>query len=101
MVQVLDYQNVSGTLLPLVASAYALHFTGKTLMEMYHKFERNRDQGDFSTLPELHALSSGLKSWCTSVASEGVEKCRLSAGGHGYSRLSAFPDLYGSYVQVS
>ena len=31
---------------------------------------------DFSLLPELHAASAGLKSWCTSMAAEGVETCR-------------------------
>jgi hypothetical protein len=33
--QVLDYQNCAHTLLPLVASAYALHFMGNAMMAMY------------------------------------------------------------------
>lgn len=40
--QVLDYQNTSHTLLPLVASAYALHFMGETMMAMYKQFEKDR-----------------------------------------------------------
>ena len=40
--QVLDYQNVAHTLLPLVASAYVLHFMGESMMGMYHKFEEDR-----------------------------------------------------------
>lgn len=31
---------------------------------------------DFSLLPELHAASAGLKSYCTSMAAAGVETCR-------------------------
>ena len=96
----LDYQSVAGTLLPLLASAYALRFTGKVMMDMYTDFEKHRDKGDFSVLPELHAVSSGLKALCTWMTSEGIEKCRLLCGGHGYSRLSGLPDLFSSYVQV-
>mmetsp|Transcript_25494 Transcript_25494/g.55452 ORF Transcript_25494/g.55452 Transcript_25494/m.55452 type:complete len:695 (+) Transcript_25494:125-2209(+) len=97
--QVLDYQNVSNTLLPLVGSAYALHFMGESMMAMYHKFEADRDKGDFSVLPELHALSCGLKAVCTWITAEGIEACRQTCGGHGYSRLSGLPTLFQSYVQ--
>lgn len=37
--QVLDYQNCAHTLLPLVASAYALFFMGESMMAMYRAFE--------------------------------------------------------------
>lgn len=40
--QVLDYQNTSHTLLPLVASAYAVHFMGETTMGMYKQFDKDR-----------------------------------------------------------
>ena len=40
--QVLDYQNTAHTLLPLVASAYALHFMGETIMGMYKQFDKDR-----------------------------------------------------------
>lgn len=33
----LDYQNCAGTLLPLVAGAYALWFMGDDMMRMYKK----------------------------------------------------------------
>ncbi len=59
--QVLDYQNCSATLLPLLASSYALHFMGEAMMAMYRQFEKDRDRGEFGQLPELHALSSGAK----------------------------------------
>lgn len=57
----LDYQNVAGEVVPLVAAAYALKFMGQGAMADYRTFEGNRDRGDFSTLPELHASLSGLK----------------------------------------
>ncbi|KAI8467455.1 MAG: acyl-CoA dehydrogenase/oxidase C-terminal [Monoraphidium minutum] len=97
--QVLDYQNCAGILLPLVAAGYALWLMGDSMMAAYNKFEADRDRGDFSALPELHALSSGLKAVCTWITADGIEECRRTCGGHGYSRLSGLPSLFQSYVQ--
>ncbi|EFJ46884.1 hypothetical protein VOLCADRAFT_92640 [Volvox carteri f. nagariensis] len=107
-VEVLDYQNCSATLLPLIASSYALYFMGESMMAMYRQFERDRDRGEFGALPELHALSSGLKVWggwldvwalCTWITADGIEECRRTCGGHGYSKLSGLPTLFQNYVQ--
>lgn len=38
---------------------------------------------DLSLLPEVHALSSGLKALTAEVVSAGVERCRKLCGGHG------------------
>ncbi|GLI67460.1 hypothetical protein VaNZ11_011657 [Volvox africanus] len=97
--QVLDYQNCAATLLPLIACAYALFFMGEAMMAMYRQFEKDRDRGEFGALPELHALSSGLKALCTWIAADGIEECRRTCGGHGYSKLSGLPSLFQNYVQ--
>lgn len=97
--QILDYDNVQQTLIPLIAKAYALKFMGKRMMEMYEGFVEARDRNDFGALPELHALSSGLKSLCTDIAAAGIESSRRTCGGHGYSVLSGLPTLFSSYVQ--
>jgi acyl-CoA oxidase len=97
--QILDYDNVQQTLVPLVAKAFALKFMGAWMMATYDSFDAARDRGDFSGLPELHALSSGLKSMCTDAAAGGIEACRRTCGGHGYSVLSGLPTLFASYVQ--
>ena len=34
---------------------------GKSGMGMYSQFEKDRDQGNFDLLPELHAILSGMK----------------------------------------
>lgn len=96
---VLDYDNVQQTLLPLLAKAYGLTFMGRSMFDMYKRFDRQRGAGDFSVLPELHALSSGLKSYCTETTADGIETARRNCGGHGYSALSALPGLFVSYVQ--
>ncbi|KAI6200235.1 Acyl-CoA oxidase dehydrogenase and Acyl-CoA oxidase domain containing protein [Aphelenchoides besseyi] len=50
--------------------------------------------GNVELLPELHALSSGLKSVVSWEVAQGIEQCRLSCGGHGYSQASGFPEIY-------
>lgn len=99
LLQTIDYENTAGTLLPLVASAFVLQATGRAIWAAYELYESKRARGDFSTLPELHALSSGLKSVTTDIASDGIETCRRTCGGHGYSALSGLPTLFASYVQ--
>lgn len=34
---------------------------GKSGIGMYNQFEKERDQGNFELLPELHAILSGMK----------------------------------------
>ncbi|KXZ49049.1 hypothetical protein GPECTOR_23g135 [Gonium pectorale] len=94
-----ELQNCAATLLPLLAAAYALTFMGDAMMAMYRQFEKDRDRGDFSALPELHALSSGLKAVCTWITADGIEEARRTCGGHGFSRLSGLPTLHQGYVQ--
>ncbi|PSC69663.1 peroxisomal acyl-coenzyme A oxidase 1-like [Micractinium conductrix] len=97
--QVLDYDNVQQILLPLMSRAYALVFMGRSMMDMYHSFDSARARGDFSVLPELHALSSGLKALSTDIAATGIETARRQCGGHGYMLASGLPTLFNSYVQ--
>lgn len=65
------------------------------MMGMYTSFDSDRAKGDFASLPELHALSSGLKSLCTEIAANGIETCRRLRSGvrfvrrHGVSRSLA------------
>lgn len=95
----IDYDNTATTLLPLVAASYVLHAAGTAVWAAYERYETEKNQGRFGTLPELHASSSGLKAVCTEIAADGIEACRRACGGHGYSVLSGLPTLYASYVQ--
>ena len=47
---------------------------GKAAMVMYAQFEKDRDRNDFSLLPELHSILSGMK-----VGRGGAILCSLSA----------------------
>ena len=97
--QVLDYAHSQRSLLPLIASAYAMHFTAESMRRMYASFERDsRRSGDFSALPELHATSSGLKALCSWRTKDGIEACRLACGGHGYMSAAGFGSTLGNYA---
>ncbi|XP_044046423.1 peroxisomal acyl-coenzyme A oxidase 1 isoform X2 [Siniperca chuatsi] len=92
--QILDYQTQQYKLFPLLAMAYAFTFVGQYMKQTYHRISGDINEGDFSELPELHALSAGLKAFTTWATNSGIEVCRMSCGGHGYSRSSALPDIY-------
>ncbi|KAK7082288.1 Acyl-coenzyme A oxidase (Acyl-CoA oxidase) [Halocaridina rubra] len=92
--QILDYQTQQFKILPQISSVFALFFAANSVIDAYYSVTAQMDLGDMSLLPELHALSSGLKALSASDASRGVEICRLSCGGHGYLASSNFPRLY-------
>ena len=48
-------------LLPVIANAYALMFTGREMLRLYHLNIEAMKQGNFDILADLHATSSGLK----------------------------------------
>jgi acyl-CoA oxidase len=99
--QVINYTMVQIRLLPLLAATFALHFTGKAMMNLYQENQKrmseadgNREQSNRGAGPEeihsgsdiladLHATSCGLKSLSSSIAAEGLEVCRRACGGHG------------------
>ncbi|GMR45073.1 hypothetical protein PMAYCL1PPCAC_15268, partial [Pristionchus mayeri] len=94
-VQVLDYQTQQYRLFPQIARAYAFLFTGFEIMNIYNETMDGIDKGETDLLPDLHALTSGLKSVVTFIAGSGIEQCRMACGGHGYSEASGLPKIYG------
>ena len=95
---VIDYPTVRIRLFPLLATTYALHYSGKATQQLYFQNHRNVDEkDDFSLLPELHLTTSGLKSMCTDLAADGIETCRRAVGGHGFSAASGFITLNNDY----
>ncbi|KAF1987998.1 acyl-CoA oxidase [Aulographum hederae CBS 113979] len=112
---VLNYTMVQIRLLPLLAATFALHFTGKSMMDLYN--ENKKRMGEKATagdakrgpgpeeinagsdlLADLHATSCGLKSLASITAAEGLEVCRRACGGHGYSSFSGIGPWYADYL---
>jgi acyl-CoA oxidase len=99
---VLNYTMVQIRLLPLLAATFALHFTGKSMMDQYQENQKMMQAGEkpnestrgagpeevrsgSDLLADLHASSCALKSLSSTIAAEGLEVCRRACGGHGYS----------------
>jgi len=95
---VIDYPTVQIRILPLLATAFALHYTGEAMQTLYQSTCADIDKGDFSKLAILHAQSSGLKSLCTELAANSIETCRRAMGGHGFGGGSGFIQLNNDYL---
>ena len=96
--QVLDYPTVQIRVLPLLATTFALHYTGEYFYKLYHESRSTIEKGDFEPLAELHSASSGLKSLCTTLAADGIETCRRAMGGHGFGGGSGLIGLNSDYL---
>lgn len=84
-VAVLDYQSSQSKLIPLIASAYALHFAKDELVGRYCEMKRTKDP---RLLEEVHSLSAGLKAYATSFTATSLNACREACGGHGYAAVN-------------
>ncbi|XP_065857793.1 peroxisomal acyl-coenzyme A oxidase 1-like [Euphorbia lathyris] len=96
--QVIDYKTQQNRLFPLLASAYAFRFVGEWLNWLYRDVTQRLQANDFSTLPEAHACTAGLKSLTTTFTADAIEECRKLCGGHGYLCASGLPELFAVYV---
>ena len=96
---VLNYPTVQIRILPLLATTFALHYTGEAMFKLYYGTRESIERsGDFSQLAEMHATSSGLKSLCTMLAADGIEVCRRAMGGHGFGGGSGIIPLNNDYL---
>ncbi|KAK7883621.1 hypothetical protein LTR67_011031 [Exophiala xenobiotica] len=96
---VLNYPTVQIRILPLLATTFALHYTGEAMYKLYYGTrDAIEKSGDFSRLAEMHAASSGLKSLCTTLAADGIETCRRAMGGHGFGGGSGMIALNNEYL---
>ncbi|KAE8693892.1 putative receptor protein kinase [Hibiscus syriacus] len=96
--QVIGYKTQQNRLFPLLASAYAFRFVGEWLEWLYTDVTQRLQTNDFSTLPEVHACTAGLKSITTSATADAIEECWKLCGGHGYLSSSGLPELFAVYV---
>jgi acyl-CoA oxidase len=93
-VQILDYQTQQYRIFLQIARTVVFLFAASEVRGLYLTVTEQLTSGNIDLLPELHALSSGLKAIVTWEVSQGIEQCRMACGGHGYSLASAFPEIY-------
>jgi acyl-CoA oxidase len=117
---VLNYKMVQIRLLPLLAATFALHFTGRGMMELYEANQaamkqnlaggaaaKSRSAGPEELNPgadllaDLHATSCGLKALGSTMAVDGLEMTRRACGGHGYSSYSGIGTWYADYLPTA
>lgn len=95
---VLDYTMVQARIFPILAKAFAFHYTARYMFELYNENIANINNDDLSLMAETHASSSGLKALTTIEAAEAIETCRRACGGHGYSSACGLPAFYQDYL---
>ncbi|KAM3419713.1 Acyl-coenzyme A oxidase [Cercospora zeina] len=96
---VLNYPTVQIRIIPLLATTFALHYTGESMSKLYWSTRQQIEStGDISRLAEMHAASSCLKSVCTTLAADGIETCRRAMGGHGFGGGSGMVGLNNEYL---
>lgn len=95
---VLDYPTVQIRILPLLATTFALHYTGLAMRAVYQNTRKDVENGDFRSLAHMHSMSSGLKSLCTMLAADGIETCRRALGGHGFGGGSGLIQINNDYL---
>jgi acyl-CoA oxidase len=100
--QILDYKQQQHRIFPLLAASYCFYFTGKKILkrlqEIEHKLVSNKPVTK-AEVTDIHASSSGLKSFTTTVTADGIEDCRKACGGHGFLQCSGLPELITTYLQ--
>src|SRR6478736_4262604 len=76
-VPILNYRSHQRRLMPLLANAYALHFSLQYLTKRF----LNRKEEE---MQEIEALAAGLKSFSTWNTTQTLQECRECCGGKGY-----------------
>ena len=79
-VAVLDYPSQQLKLMPMLATAYTLHFAKGLLISKYAEAKRTKDE---AAVADVHALSAGLKAYTTAYTNTALSVCREACGGHG------------------
>ncbi|EIE21705.1 long-chain acyl-CoA oxidase [Coccomyxa subellipsoidea C-169] len=86
-IAVLDYSSQQEKLMPMLASAYAIHFTSRYLVDQYAEAKRTKEE---DVIADVHALSAGLKAYVTNYTATALSVCRECCGGHGYAAVNRF-----------
>ncbi|KAI6142956.1 acyl-CoA dehydrogenase/oxidase C-terminal [Pisolithus tinctorius] len=96
--QVIQYPSTYYRLIPILSRAYVFIVLGRQTMKEFTIIRGHLDRGDFTKLPEVHAILCGLKVLVTSAAVRDLETARRALGGHGYSAFAGIGRLYADYL---
>jgi acyl-CoA oxidase len=97
--QVITYSSVKHRLVPLLGICFAYLFAAKGLSQAYMEMMTDlNSKGESTRLAEVHALSTGLKACATWDCLSGIEECRKSCGGHGFSAYAGIGHIWANGV---
>lgn len=85
-IPILNYQTHQRRLIPLLANAYAIHFS---LQYLTNRFLQRTEK----EMQEIEALAAGLKAFATWNTTETLQQCRECCGGKGYLSENRIDDL--------
>ncbi|KAJ3352188.1 acyl-Coenzyme A oxidase [Allomyces javanicus] len=95
--QVLDYPSIQAALMPALARMHAVMAAAGAVWTTWHAMEEGGPNALLQGLPDMHALSAGIKATVTWDGADILERCRRAMGGHAYSRYNAIADYIGDY----
>ncbi|XP_023162215.2 probable peroxisomal acyl-coenzyme A oxidase 1 [Drosophila hydei] len=96
--QIIDHVTQRLKLFPEIATGMAYDMAAKHMWELYDQTVLDANNGKFERLPDMHILSCALKVLCTTDGCAGIERLRLSTGGHGYHIAANLSNIYGNAV---
>ncbi len=85
-IPILNYRMHQRSLMPRIASAYALTFGLHRLMERYN-------EPDSDDRRQVEALAAGLKAYSSWFAIDAVQESRECCGGQGYASINRLPGI--------
>ncbi|CAI2360613.1 unnamed protein product [Moneuplotes crassus] len=95
---IIDYQTHQFKLIPILSQCYAFLFVYQKVSKDFSDLKKRIKAGDLTGINDLHTISSGMKAFYTWMTLEGLETCRQSCGGAGYSMFSGLPGLVQDYA---
>ncbi|XP_059081404.1 probable peroxisomal acyl-coenzyme A oxidase 1 [Tigriopus californicus] len=93
--KIMEYQTQQFKILVPLSMCVGFVFVGQNLWQAYSHIQQDIEEGNFDKLPELHALSSGLKALVTQECADAMDSLRRACGGHGFMCNSNLPRLWG------
>ncbi|KAH8404170.1 hypothetical protein KR215_011153 [Drosophila sulfurigaster] len=96
--QIIDHVTQRLKLFPEIATGIAYHQAAEYMWELYDQTVLDANNGKFERLPDMHILSCALKVLCSTDGCAGIERLRLSTGGHGYHIAANLSNMYGNAV---
>ncbi|KAM3069909.1 hypothetical protein ACMFMG_010618 [Clarireedia jacksonii] len=98
---IMSYKHQNYRLLSNLAKAYATLFASRYCNDAHRIHQQKVEKDDYSDLPYMHMLTSGLKAWATQTAADGAEDVRRCCGGHGYIMISGLPEIFSSLTALT